>query len=471
MPYKPINFVVDGTLTADIGTLTALIPVDAITAGALAANFNFAGGEFTYLRLYNESYFEEVRVVNAAGTNLHVERATSGTTARVFSAIDTVITASFGESAVEDIIEQNPAPTDIEIFGNGIATATRTGNEVVIDVPTPNFTGDNGIEVVGAWPNITIALEAGAGGCCPGEGTGPVTGGGVTVLNISSAILQGEIVDNVLNLALLTPTFTAGANVTITGDWPDYTISAAGGGGSGSVTSVAAGSGLVVTGNPAINPTVSLTNTGVAAGDYSGFVVDAQGRITNLPVGFGPISTIVIAAGAGSVGKVGGTATITLDTADIGQPGIVALADHTAPLDTGDSDTAVTPALLAAVMGGGTTTAVGTSTAEADGLYTNTIAGTGQTLTLAAGEKAILIGEVTLLNNTTPLNPVAYGVAVFTSGGVKLYGSKISTQSKQPIVGIVNGPITTTVAAVVTTALPADSAVQGASLAIFKINA
>jgi hypothetical protein len=62
-----------------------------------------------------------------------------------------------------------------------------------------------------------------------------------------------------------TPALVAGTNITITGTWPNQTIAAAGGGGSGTVTSVAATvpSFLSVTGSP-------ITTSGTFAISYSG---------------------------------------------------------------------------------------------------------------------------------------------------------------------------------------------------------
>src|SRR5215471_10318795 len=65
-----------------------------------------------------------------------------------------------------------------------------------------------------------------------------------------------------------TPSLVAGANVTITGTWPNQTIAATGGGGgSGTVTSITAGTGLTggtitTTGTIALATPVSVANGG-----------------------------------------------------------------------------------------------------------------------------------------------------------------------------------------------------------------
>jgi hypothetical protein len=255
----------------------------------------------------------------------------------------------------------------------------------------------------------------------------------------------------------------------VTGVWPNFTIySAPGGGGGGGVSIVTVSDGLSLTGNPAVNPTISITNTGVTAGDYSGFVVNARGQITSLPVGFNPISSIVVPDGA-TVARVGGVVTITFDSADVGVRGLVALADESAPLDSSDVQTAVTPALLAAQLGGASGSDVaGSGTGEADATYTNALSSTAINLTLAAGERAILMGEVQVLDGTSPLAPVAYGVAVFDASANKKYATKICTQSSQSILGMMTGPFTG-ILHIQTSALPGGSTLQSAHLAAIII--
>lgn len=457
---------IKGTLLADIASVLTLLPLDIATIALLEANVDFAGGEWTYLTLDNGVYSEEVKVTDISGSYAVVTRGQSGSTPMAFSMLDTAVTDTIGTAAIEDIIAQTPVVSDVTVTGAGLAIVEQTGSNYNVTVDAPNFTGIDGVEVLGSWPNIQFGLSLPEGGCCPGEGA--PAGTGVDTLLIDSTILQGSIVGNILNLSLAALNLVGTGGTAVTGVWPDFEIFSSPGGGSGGVSIVAVADGLTLTGNPAVNPTISITNTGVTAGDYAGLVVNARGQITSIPIGFSPISSIVIADG-GSVGYVGGVATLTFDSADVGVRGLVALADSTAPLDAGDDTTAVTPALLAAQLSGSSGSSVaGSGTGEADASYTNDLSTTAISLTLLAGETALLLGEVQILDGTSPLAPVAYGVAVFDAVAVKRYANKIATQSNQAIVGQIVGPFSG-ILHIVTTALPAGSSLQSAHLAAIKL--
>lgn len=461
---------IDGMLLADINNATTLIPIDPDTLATLQSLVDFGGGDWTYLLLDGGAYSEEVKVIGTSGQMLVVERGASGSTPMPFTSLMAVVRNITGLDAIKDVIAETPVSSEVIVGTSGLAyNASVDPLNPIITVDAPNFTGDGNIEVVGAWPNIQIALTPQASGCCGGDGGSEGGGGGIDTLTLDSTILQGNISGSVLYLNLPTPTFTGAGNVAVTGAWPNYTITGTGGGGGGSVMSVGVGAGLVLTGNPAVNPTINIENTGVVAGDYSGFVINARGQITNIPVDFNPISSIVVPAGA-TVGRSGGEITITLTPADVTVPGIAALADSDSPVDPNDDTSIVTPKLLAAALssGGGVSAVAGSGTGEADALYNNILSATAIALTLAAGEKAILMGEVQVLDGAAPLTPVAYGVAVFDATNVKRYSTKICTQSSQPILGSIDGPFSGTLS-IVTTALPTGATLQSAHLAVLKI--
>jgi hypothetical protein len=464
MALKILYQRVQGSLRTDISAATTIIPIDSSTLATLQAQVNFAGGDWTYLTLINEIYSEEVKVTSIDGLNLVVQRARSGSTAQVFHVSDTDIVDHVGKDAIVDIITANPIPSELIFTGGGIASAVQTGDIVAVNVDAPVFTGTDGIAIVGNWPNLTFANEGGGEGCgC--SGGGGEGGDGVNQVIVTSAILQANVDGSILNLILPSPSFQGNGGVTISGSWATgYTISGGGGGGTGTVVQVNNGTGLTLTGSPNTNPTLSITNTGVAPGTYGGFTINAQGQITSAAGGYNPISTITLANGGTATGSGTGY-TITLHSADVGVLGIVALADSSAPLNASDDSTAVTPKILAAAIAtvGGTFTSGGSSLGEADGDYTNVISSSAITLTLAAGEKAIVIGEVVVVG-TAPLTPAQYGVAVFNSGNVKQYGSKKISQSKQMAIYSVNGPVNFNIS-LVTTALATGESVTSSFLA------
>lgn len=458
---------INGYLLVDIAAVLTLLPLDTMTIATLQANVNFAGGEWTYLTIDNGVYSEEVKITGISGSYAVAVRGASGSTPRAFAALGTQVKEVVGIAAIQDIVAAAAPPPSIVIGTAGLAYNAGTVGAPIITVDAPNIVGDgSAIDVIGNWPNLEIHFNKEASGCC-GEGT--AVGSGPTILSITSTILQGNITGDTLSLALASPTFTGAGGTAVTGVWPNFTItSAAGAGGSGTVTSVAVGGGLALTGNPSVNPSIAMSNTGVTAGIYGGVGINARGQIYQLPAGFSPISNIAIVDGA-SVSRTGGDITITFDSADVGVRGLVALADSTAPLNPADSLTAVSPALLAASLVTSTQSNVaGASTGEADASYTAPITSTNITLSLLAGEKAILIGDVQILSDATPLTAIAYGIGVFDTSNVRKFASKIATQSNQSLVGSISGPFSGIIH-IVTTALPAGSTIQGAHLSVIKI--
>lgn len=457
-----------GYLAQSIAADTTLLPLNQDGIDKLSSALS--DGDWTYL--YIQSALgepEEVKVTSVEDDYIVVVRGTNASAHDQGSTLHGVLNAA----AVQDIVNDLTIPANVTITGAGGTTVSNPSPQnYLVTSKAYQFVGENGIVVTyedsGNTRTVTISAESLLSGCCGTSGL-PDTGGSGGINNVNaSGSVSAYISSGTLFISGEQVNVSAGAGISVSGSFPNFTVSLAGGGSAGSVTSVNAGAGILVTGNPAVNPTVAMANTGVVAGNYGGLVVNGRGQIENIPLGFNPISSIVFADG-GTANVVNGVATVTMDNADVATRGIVALADETAPFDPNDTATAATPAVVALAMAGAVPLlhAAGSSTGEADGDYTNTLSGTTLNIDLAAGEKALLLGDVVMVDGTNPLTPVAFGVAVFTSAAVKLYGSKKVTQNKQSICSVITGPLQAQVV-IATTAVPSGASVQTQNLVIIQ---
>jgi hypothetical protein len=145
--------------------------------------------------------------------------------------------------------------------GNTLAKATLTAGT---GISVTN--GAGAITIANTAPDQTVALTASTG--ISVSGTYP----NFTITNSAP--------DQTVSL-------TAGTNVTITGTYPNFTIAASGGGGSGTVTSVALSggtTGLTVTGSPiTTSGTITLGGTLAIANGGTGATTAATARVALLP--------------------------------------------------------------------------------------------------------------------------------------------------------------------------------------------
>lgn len=451
-----------------IGTVASLAE-DAVMMVVDANTYTLLGDidfptDHTYLRITDDAHTEEVKVVNRENGYLVIERGASGTIPQNFT--NAVITSHIGYDAIIDLINQTPQSVDLTIDGTGLVDVDRVGNTVTINVPIPQLQTLGSLEGEFNYPDLVLGVDPNAGCCSEDEGGGSGEGG-IDSVN-ASGVVDAQIDGTVLSINVDLISLSGGTNIEVTGSWPNYVISYTGSTGGG--TTVAVGAGLTLTGDPSVNPTISISNTGVTPGDYAGLVINAQGQITEIPAGFNPVSEITSVDSTVTIDRTDGTVDLSVDAAEIGVAGIAPLADPAEPLDDEDESSIVTPALLAAVLatqGVVSELHAGSATAEVDAEYTNILTSTNLAINIPAGKKAILIGWVNVVTDATPTDPTNYGLAIFEVGGVKVVGNKKITQNQQLLVWVVEGEINTTVA-LVTTAISGAS-VQGQYLAAIII--
>jgi len=443
---------VSGYLTQPLpASLTATtMQLDASSAAQLK---NLLGSpDWTFMLIGTGATCEVVQVFYSASTNFPITRQQDGSLLNAHVRGDP---AHFELTALAVAAEVTPVP--MTVTGENLAVVSTSGLDVSINVAEPAFTG-SGLAITGSWPSLTFTVTEDDTSCCGGSSGGG--SGGITSIygsGLAEAAQSGAIV----TITVPEPAFT-GSGITISGSWPNLVFTA-GGGAAGTVTSVTGGTGITVTGTPSIAPVVNLSATGVTAGAYGGLTVNAQGQLTAVDPAFNPPSSIVSGSAAITSARVGNVQTLTATSAAEGTVGVVALADASDPLDPSDHSTAVNPALLAAVIDSLAATSVSgvsTYTAVSTGLYTNIISGAVLAVNIPSGESLLVHAHATMVNTSTPLTPVAFGMAIFNTAGsgTIIQGDQSMTQSQQSMSIIINGPLVTSLA-LLTTAVPSGSAV------------
>lgn len=165
--FKPA-LAATGELQAPIGVADTVLYVDIALANAVMTAIGLT--DFTYLILEEAGKVEAVKVTAAELSFLTVERAKEGTTAQVFAAGATLRYELISE-VVSDLVDARLAALGIEdtltFTINSPHTVVRELNEVGITIVPLTLTSEDGtIDITGESPNLDIAVQRGAFGCC-----------------------------------------------------------------------------------------------------------------------------------------------------------------------------------------------------------------------------------------------------------------------------------------------------------------
>lgn len=326
-------------------------------------------------------------------------------------------------------LKQNALTLPLPIANGGTGTAT------------PALTAGSNISLTGSWPNYTIAASVSSTAAAWGSITGTLS----SQTDLQTA-LNGK--QNALTLPLsvanggsgsAAPGIVAGANITVTGSWPNQTIAASGSTGVSSV-GLTAPSWLSVSGSPVTGSgTLALSAGTAVANQFLATPSGATGALGLRSIVAADLPSISLTSGVsgtlpvanGGTGSTSSTGTgnnvlsnsPTLVTPILGTPASVTLTNGTGlPLTTG-----VTGTLPVGNGGTGVTTSTGSG---------NNVLSTSPTLVtpVLGTPTSVTLTNATGLPLTTGVTgtlPVANGGTGTTSPGI-VAGTSISVTGTWP---------------------------------------
>jgi len=397
----------------------------------------------------------------------------TGTGSLVFATSPTLVTPALGTPSSATLTNATglPIATGVSGLGTGVATALAVNvgssgaplvNGGVLGTPSSgtatNLTGlpiSTGLSGLGTGVATALAVNVGSAGAAVVNGGALGTPSGGTATNLTGLPLSTGVTGTlpVANggTGTATPSIVAGTNVTVTGTWPNQTIAASGGGGSGTVTSVDVSggtTGLTTSGGPVTTTgTITLAGTLAVANGGTGQTSYTDGQLlignstgntlTKATLTAGTNVTITNAAGAITIAASGGgasSATPTVEgtvygkmTASGASPRLTALGYNSGVATTGANNVFVGVSAGEANVAGTDSVAIGYQAMKnysgGDGL--NIAIGSYALTTATTGTSYynVAIGYEAMKLNTSGYNNVAIGVGALksnTSGRVSV---------------------------------------------------
>jgi hypothetical protein len=387
------------------------------------------GAYYTAVSVTDGVNYEVMNIVGVTAGGADVIRGVDGTVA-VPLAQGSQVRFVWTTDGVASLATGGPPVT---LTGSGDSHVTG-GPAYNVDSPVWTFIGAGLVNVsYGATPYDVIISQntIGAQVTVSGTGLAEVTGGPANY-----------------NVDVSEPNFVGAGGITVTGTWPNITITnelASG----GTLMGVIGGAGITVSGDLTLNPTISLSTVGPGIGTYGGIHLNAYGQVTAIDASLvtgitSPTSGVTIG------GPTAGVFSISVASATHSQQGLVVLAPTTGANDVANDTQAVTPAGIANVVAGLTTTLTpasfamfGNQNALSPAAYTNTISAFIINIPIVAAGKAVMIDIY--VESYDPANPTVqqnFGIGLFDASVLLAGVSNVVACNVRRLKYLVTGPTT-----------------------------
>jgi hypothetical protein len=354
--------------------------------------------------------------------------------------------SAFTSGTAAIVINSSPTAASLNQGGGG-GGGSGTVTDFTAGDLSPLFTSS--VATSSSTPALTFSLTAAGANTVFGNATGssgaPSYGKIVNGQITNSTIDLTAKVTGILPVAnggtgTATPGLVQGANVTITGTWPNQTIAASGGGGSGCTTSGSAGNVLTDDGAGGCTSNTGLnydSGTGLTVGGASTAILPATAAAGDIGSATLPFQYLWFAGSSGTPGtnnfkligaSTSGTRTATFPNANT----LIPIATQTLTFAGPTSARTITfpDASITVARTDAANTFTGTQTF-------GTVVGTtwnGNTWATGTGTLAIGAGKTATVSNTLTFTGTDASSVVFGAGGTVLY-SGTRRWSCQPGIG------------------------------------